>query len=66
MIGKLLNFVVGKEPVAVSAAVTAVVGLAVAFGLDLTGEQTAAITAAVVAVLGLLGRSAVTPVRKTP
>jgi hypothetical protein len=63
MLGKVLDFVVGREPVATGAVVTAVLALAVAFGADLTGEQTAAITAAAVAVVGFLARSAVTPVR---
>lgn len=61
MIGKVLDFVVGREPVATGAVVTAVLALAVAFGADLTGEQTAAATGAVVAVVGWLARKAVTP-----
>lgn len=64
MIGKLINFVVGREPVAAGAVVTALVGLAVAFGADLTEEQVAAISAVVVATMGWLARSVVTPVRK--
>jgi uncharacterized protein (DUF697 family) len=64
LLSKIINFVIGREPVAVGAVVTALVGLAVAFGADLSEEQTAAISAVAVAVVGWLARSVVTPVRK--
>lgn len=64
MIGKIISFVVGREPVATGAVVAAVLTVAVAFGADLTGEQTAALSAAAVALVGWLARSAVTPIRK--
>lgn len=63
MLGKLLDFVIGREPVQTAAVVTAVVGLAVAFGLNLSEEQTAAISGAVAVILGWVARAAVTPVR---
>jgi len=50
------------EPVAVSAAVTAVLNVLVLLGvLDLDPDQLAAINTAVVLVLGLFVRSQVTP-----
>jgi len=52
------------EPVAIAAAVRAVLVAAVAFGLDWSGEQVAALVAAVELVLGLLVRSQVTPTAK--
>lgn len=64
MVSRLLEFVVGREPVATGAVITALLALAVAFGADLSGEQTAAISGVAVAVVGWLARSAVTPVRK--
>jgi hypothetical protein len=50
------------EPALVAAVVQAVLGLVVAFGLDLTGEQTAGILAVTTAVLALVVRRNVTPV----
>lgn len=50
------------EPVAIAAALRAVLVAAVAFGLDWTGDQIAALVLAVELVLGLLVRSQVTPV----
>lgn len=49
------------EPVAVAAALRAVMVCAVAFGLELDGEQIAALVVAVELVLGLFVRSKVTP-----
>lgn len=66
MIGRLVEFVVGREPVAAGAVVTALVSLAVAFGADLTEEQVAGISAVVVAVVGWLARKAVTPLGYHP
>lgn len=62
MIGKVLDFIVGREPVQTAAVVTAIVGLAVAFGLNLSEEQTAAISGAVAVILGWVARAAVSPV----
>jgi hypothetical protein len=55
------NWIANVEPVAVSAAVRAVILCATAFGLGWTAEQVAAIMLAVEAVLGLFVRSRVTP-----
>ena len=52
----------GREPALIIAAVTAVISLAVAFGLDLTSEQVGAVMAVVAAVLGVVTRSRVSPV----
>ena len=52
---------VRREPALVSGLVTAVVALAVAFGLDLTEEQVGAIMAVTAAVLALVVRQKVTP-----
>lgn len=49
------------EPVAIAAAVRAVLVAAVAFGLGFTGEQIAALVVAIELVLGLFVRSKVTP-----
>src|ERR1041384_4494750 len=66
MLSKLLDFVIGREPVAtatgIAAVVTAGLGVGAAFGLDITAEQIAAIGALTAALAGWLGRSAVTPV----
>lgn len=51
-----------REPVAIAAAVRAVVACAVAFGLDWTAGQVAALVVAVEVVSGLFVRSQVTPV----
>lgn len=53
-----------NEPVLLTALVSAVLALAVAFGLHLSKEQTAAILAVVNAGLALVVRSKVTPTRK--
>lgn len=53
------------EPVAVSAALVAVLNALILLGvLSLTPDQVAAINAAVVAVLGVVVRNRVTPVAK--
>lgn len=54
------------EPALLMGAVHAFVTLAVAFGLELSGEQIAAISAAVAAVLAVVVRSQVTPTTDTP
>lgn len=50
------------EPVAIAAAIRAVLVAAVAFGLDLDESQIVAVVVAVEAVLALVVRSKVTPV----
>lgn len=66
MLTRVLDWVVGREPVAtatgLAAVVTAGLGVAAAFGLDITAEQIAAIGALAAALAGWLGRRAVTPV----
>lgn len=66
MLARLVSFIVGREPVAtasgLAALVTAALGAAAAFGLDITPEQIAAVGALAAAVAGYLGRRAVTPV----
>lgn len=52
------------EPVLVTALVTAVLGLLVAFGLELTDEQVGSILAVVGALLAIVARRKVTPNRK--
>lgn len=52
------------EPVAVAAAIRAVLVAAVAFGLDFTAEQIVAVVVAIELVLGLFVRSKVTPTVK--
>jgi hypothetical protein len=57
-----MNF--NTEPVAIAAAIRALLVVAVGFGLDLSGEQVASIVVAVELVLGLFVRSQVTPTVK--
>ena len=52
---------VRREPALVSGLVTAVLALAVSFGLDLTEEQVGSILAVVAAVMALVVRQQVTP-----
>ena len=52
---------VRREPALVSGLVTAVIALAVSFGLDLTEEQVGSIQAVVAAVMALVVRQQVTP-----
>jgi hypothetical protein len=63
---KLIDWIIGREPVAtatgIAAVVTAGLGVAAAFGLDVTAEQIAAIGALAAALAGWAGRRAVTPV----
>lgn len=63
---RLLDWILGREPVATATGlaglVTALLGVAAAFGLDITAEQIAAIGAAAAAVAGFLSRKAVSPV----
>lgn len=50
------------EPVAIAAAVRAILVMAAAYGLGLTGDQIAATVVAVEAVLAVIVRAKVTPV----
>lgn len=52
------------EPAVIVSLVSAVIALAVSFGLELTAEQTGSIMAVVVIVAGLITRQAVTPTAK--
>ena len=51
-----------REPALVSGLVSAVIALAVSFGLDWTAEQVGAVMAVVAAVLAVVTRQQVTPV----
>lgn len=66
---KLIDWITGREPVAtatgIAAVVTAGLGVAAAFGADITAEQIAAIGAFVAALAGWAARKAVSPVRHT-
>lgn len=66
MLTRLLDWVVGKEPVAtgtgIAALVTAALGVAAAFGLGITTAQIAAVGALASALAGMFGRHNVTPV----
>ena len=53
--------ILGREPVAIVAAVNALVAVLVGFGLDVSNEQQALIQTAVTAVLAVVARQAVTP-----
>jgi hypothetical protein len=53
------------EPAVIVSLVSAVIALAVTFGLDLTGDQVGAIMAVVVIVAGIVTRSQVSPVANT-
>ena len=52
---------VRREPALVSGLVSAVIALAVSFGLDWTAEQVGAVMAVVVAILAVVTRQQVTP-----
>jgi hypothetical protein len=51
----------GREPALIMGMVTALISLAVGFGLDITPEQVSLIVAAVAAVLSVVTRSKVSP-----
>lgn len=63
---RIVDWIIGREPVAtatgLAGVVTALLGLAAAFGADITPEQIAAIGALAVALAGWLARKAVSPV----
>ena len=66
MLTRLADWIIGREPVAtatgIAAVITAALGVAAAFGLDITAEQIAAIGALAAALAGWAGRRAVTPI----
>jgi hypothetical protein len=70
MIGRLLDFVIGREPVAsatgLAGVVTAALGLVAALGADIDPEVVAAIGVLVTALAGWLARKAVTPLPYDP
>lgn len=53
-----------REPVLSLALVQAAIGLATAFGLNLSGEQVAAVMAFTATLLGWVAREQVTPLAK--
>lgn len=66
MLTKVLDWVVGREPVStatgIAAVVTAALGVAAAFGVAITTSQIAALGALAAALAGWFGRSKVRPV----
>jgi hypothetical protein len=56
--------ILGREPVAIAAAVAILINLALTFGLQLSLEQVGLINSLVIAVLGLIARQQVTPTAK--
>lgn len=68
MLTRLVDFVVGREPVAtatgIAGVVTAALGVVAALGVDIDPELVAAVGTLVAALAGWLARKAVTPVRK--
>lgn len=70
MLGKLVDFIAGREPVAsatgLAGVVTATLGVVAAIGVDLDPELVAAIGVLVTALAGWLARKAVTPVAGLP
>ncbi len=56
-----MGTIFGREPVLIMAVIQAGIALAVAFGLQWTGEQVALIVAFSATVLGLIARAKVTP-----
>lgn len=59
-----MNTLWNREPALIIGVVTALIALAVGFGLDVTQEQVSLIVAAVAAILSLVTRSQVSPVAK--
>lgn len=56
------NMLFNREPALVLAAISAIVSLAVGFGVNVSTEQLALINVAAAAVVGVIVRSKVTPV----
>lgn len=55
----------GREPALWLGAISALIAVAVGFGLDVTPEQVGLILAGVTAVIAFITRSQVTPTKKT-
>lgn len=53
-----------REPVAVLYAINAVVGVLVAFGLDISAEQLGLLNVALAAIFAVITRSQVEPINK--
>lgn len=56
--------VVKNEPVLIQSLVQAILGLVLAFGVDLSNEQTGSIMAVVAVILAIIARMFVTPTSK--
>lgn len=56
--------VIKNEPVLIQSLVQAVLGLFLAFGVDLSNEQTGSIMAVVAVILAIVARMFVTPTNK--
>ena len=56
--------VVKNEPVLIQSLVQAILGLFLAFGVDLSNEQTGSIMAVVAVILAIVARMFVTPTNK--
>lgn len=69
MLGRIIDFVVGREPVAsatgIAGVISAVFGVIAALGADIDPELVAAVGALAAAVAGWLARKAVSPVART-
>ncbi|HWI68853.1 MAG TPA: hypothetical protein VNS88_10810 [Nitrospiraceae bacterium] len=56
--------VIKNEPVLIQSLVQAILGLVLAFGVDLSNEQTGSIMAVVAVILAIVARMFVTPTNK--
>jgi hypothetical protein len=56
--------VIKNEPVLIQSLVQAILGLVLAFGVDLSNEQTGSIMAVVAVILAIIARMFVTPTNK--
>lgn len=57
-----MGTILGREPVLIMVAIQAGLGLALAFGLNLSADQMSAVLVASAAILGLIVRQRVSPV----
>lgn len=57
-----LDTILSREPVAVLAAIEAILGVIVVLGFDITAEQSVAILGAAGSILALVARNSVSPV----
>jgi len=58
--------IVKNEPVLIQSLVQAILGLFLAFGVNLSNEQTGSIMAVVAVILAIVARMFVTPTNKLP